>query len=145
MNVIKLYAPHLCAVAQLEKQCFGEPWSEQALALLLTDDATGAVCLQEGQVVAYGGMIYSPFDAQITNIAVQPESRRCGCGRAVLRELIAQARARGVEEISLEVRASNEAAIALYNSEGFVAAGRRKGFYRHPTEDAVVMLLPLTE
>ena len=145
MSVVQLEERHLGAVAAIEKQCFSEPWSEQALRLLLTEDADGVCCEIDGRVVAYGGMIYSPFDAQITNIAVLPQHRRCGCGRTVLTELIARARARGVEEISLEVRASNEAAIALYRAQGFSEAGMRKGFYRHPIEDAVVMLLPLTK
>ncbi|MBQ9784066.1 MAG: ribosomal protein S18-alanine N-acetyltransferase [Clostridia bacterium] len=145
MTVTKMQATHVSAVAEIEKQCFTEPWSEQALGLLLTEDAAGVVCELDGAVVAYGGMIYSPFDAQITNVAVLPQYRRCGCGRAVLEALIAMARARGVEEISLEVRVSNEAAIALYRAEGFLTAGVRKGFYRHPTEDAAVMLLTLSK
>lgn len=145
MNVLRLEEKHLGGAAAIEKQCFSEPWSEQALKLLLNEDAVGICCETDGVIVAYGGMIYSPFDAQITNIAVLPQYRRCGCGRAVLAELIAHARERGVEEISLEVRASNEAAIALYRATGFLTAGVRKHFYRHPTEDACVMLLPLTK
>lgn len=143
MTVTKIKEEHLAQIAAIERACFTEPWSEQALALLLSDDADGVVAVEEGRVAAYGGMIYSPFDAQVTNIAVLPDFRRRGYGRAVLEEMIRTSRMRGVEEMSLEVRASNGAAICLYEEAGFVIAGRRKGFYRSPCEDALVMLLNL--
>lgn len=145
MTIVKMQSAHVAAVAQIERACFGEPWSENALSLLLTEDAVGVVCLSDGRVVGYGGMIYSPFDAQITDIAVLPAYRGCGFGRALLQDLIARAKQRGAEEISLEVRASNTPAIALYASHGFLTAGRRKGFYRKPTEDAFVMSLSLLQ
>lgn len=136
---------HLQGVAELEQLCFGEPWSENALKLLTGDAATGVVCLDEhGRVVAYGGMLWAPDEGQITNIAIHPSMRRMGLGKAVLKALIEQARAYDCHMLSLEVRASNEAAIALYEREGFVTAGRRKHFYRNPTEDALVMLLEWT-
>ena len=143
MNVIKMTEAHLADVAEIERLCFGEPWSEEALRLLLTDGAIGFVCEEDGQATAYGGMILTPFDAQVTNIAVHPTCRRRGLGRAVTEALIAEACKRALEQISLEVRVSNAAAIALYQSLGFYESGRRKHFYRNPAEDAVVMLRDL--
>ena len=133
----------LSGAAELERLCFSEPWSEQALALLLGETAFGVACEQDGRVIAYGGMLTVLDEGQITNIAVHPDARRQGIGRTLLTEMLRLARERGLAEISLEVRASNEAAIALYESMGFAVAGRRRHFYRDPTEDALVMLLAL--
>lgn len=143
MTVETLTAAHLSAVAELEALCFADPWSEKALALLITDGAYGAVCLQNGRVMAYGGILWAPDEGQITNIATHPDARRCGMGAAVLEHLIAEARSRGCEQLSLEARVSNMPAIALYERYGFLKMGLRRGFYKHPTEDAYVMCLPL--
>lgn len=144
ISVIRLTAAHIPSVATLEELCFSEPWSEKALALLLSDGALGAVATDgHGTVIAYGGMLLAPDGGQITSLAVHPKARRQGAGRAVLASLIREARERGLEQISLEVRVSNETAIALYESEGFFRAGVRKRFYRKPVEDGLVMLLPL--
>ena len=131
---------HLEGVAILERLCFAEPWSAKALELLLGDGAFALVCTKGDDVVAYGGMLTVLDEGQITNIAVHPDYRRCGLGRRVLTEVLNEAERRGLSEISLEVRASNLAAIALYEQTGFVCVGRRRGFYRQPTEDAMVMI-----
>ncbi len=144
MTVEKLTAAHLSAVAELEALCFADPWSEKALALLVSDGAYGAVCLSEGRVMAYGGVLWAPDEGQITNIATHPDARRKGMGAAVLEYLIAEARSRGCEQLSLEARVSNIPAIALYERYGFLKMGIRRGFYKHPTEDAYVMCLQLS-
>lgn len=134
---------HLTAVAEIERAIFAEAWSEKSLELLLTDDAMGAVCLFDGKAVAYGGMLWAPDEGQITNIAVMEGFRGRGFGNAILTFLIDAARARRCEMISLEVRASNAAAISLYEKHGFFIAGKRKRFYKAPVEDALVMILEL--
>lgn len=143
MTVERLTAAHLGAVAEIEGLCFADPWSEKALELLLGDGAYGAVCLQNGQVLAYGGILWAPDEGQITNIATHPSARRCGLGAAVLEHLIEVAKSRGCEQLSLEARVSNLPAIALYERYGFEKMGLRRGFYKHPTEDAYVMCLSL--
>lgn len=143
MTVETLTAKHLEQVAELERLCFADPWSEKALELLLGDGAYGAVCLQEGRIMAYGGVLWAPFEGQITNIATHPTARRCGMGAAVLEHLIAVAIERGCEQLSLEARVSNLPAISLYERYGFEKMGLRRGFYKHPTEDAYVMCLSL--
>lgn len=140
MKAVRITREHLGEIAALEALCFSEPWSEHALELLLGDDATGFVCLEEGHVLAYGGMLVVPYEGQITNVAVHSNARRKGLGRKIVEALVYEAEVRGLEQVALEVRASNEAAIALYKSLGFRVEGRRRGFYRHPTEDALVML-----
>ena len=145
-NILKrLTEDELPAVAELESLCFSEPWSVNSLRLLTTSDAIGFVCIDGGHAVAYGGMLYAPFEGQITNVAVAPDARRQGFGRAILEALIHDANEKGLEQISLEVRESNEAAIALYQSFGFYTAGVRKNFYKHPTENGLVMLKPMKE
>lgn len=142
-TVVRMTREHLSAAAELERLCFHEPWSEKSLELLLGDAAVGFVCLRDGLVIAYGGMLWAPDEGQVTNVAVHPDARRCGCGRKLLAALTEAAQARGAEQISLEVRASNGAAIALYESDGYETVGRRKNFYRNPREDALVMVKKL--
>ena len=144
-TVKRISNAELAAVAELEALCFSEPWSASALKLLTTDDAVGFVCTDGNSVLAYGGMLYAPFEGQITNVAVSPLARRQGLGRAIVKALIEHAIEKGFEQIALEVRATNQAAIALYESLGFFGAGVRKHFYKHPTEDGLVMLKLLKE
>ncbi len=145
MRTDRLMPEDLPSVAELERLCFAEPWSASALALLCDDRGCGVVVRTEAGIAAYGGLFWAPDEGQVTNIAVHPELRHRGLGNAVLTALIDLARERGCAEISLEVRASNCAAIALYEKHGFRIMGRRKGFYRNPGEDALVMILTLCE
>ena len=147
-----LTAAHLSAVAQLEQLCFAEPWSERSLQLLCQANGKGVVILSEEDdtcALAYAGLTHVLDEASVTNIAVHPEFRRQGLGRAVTEALIKQAEQLCVCSLYLEVRPSNAAAIALYDSLGFERMGSRPGFYRFPTEDALVMRLalprPITE
>ncbi len=140
MSTVRIERAHLSQIAELEALCFSEPWSEKSLELLLGESATGFVCVSEGRVLAYGGMLIAPDEGQITNVAVHPDARREGLGRAIVDALIEEALERGLEQVSLEVRVSNLAAIALYERAGFTVEGKRKSFYRRPTEDALIML-----
>ncbi len=137
----RLSREHLSGAAALEALCFSEPWSERALELLLTDTAVGYVCLDAGRVVAYGGMLIAADEGQITNVAVHPDFRRQGLGAKIVQALCSYADKNCLSPLSLEVRASNTAAIELYRCFGFAVAGRRNHFYRKPAEDALVMLL----
>ena len=138
---IELLRPeHIREVARIEQTCFFEPWSEKSLSLLTEGENFGVVALLDGDVAAYGGMTCVLDEGAVTNIATLPEYRRLGLGRAVLEKMLDEAQKRGIAVVFLEVRASNEAARGLYLSEGFEECGVRKGFYRHPTEDAVQMV-----
>jgi len=136
----RLGEEHLPEVAELETLCFAEPWSENALRLLLGDGAIGVVLLECGRVVAYGGMTTVLDEGAVTNIAVHPDARRRGFGRAVTAELLRIASEQRIQTVFLEVRESNAAARALYVSLGFSECGVRKNFYRHPTESAIQMV-----
>ncbi len=139
-RILPIAREHLSDVAELERLCFSNPWSEDALGLLLSDAALGLVVMQNGRAVAYVGMMQVLDEGQVTNVAVHPDHRRRGLGARLLEGLDKEARARALAEIVLEVRVSNAAAIALYERSGYLTAGTRRGFYTNPREDALVMV-----
>lgn len=130
---------HLRDAAELERLCFSEPWSENSLRMLTEKGGVGFCVLAEERAVAYGGMTCVLDEGQITNIAVHPNFRRRGFGGRIVSELLNYARENGIAAVFLEVRCSNAAAISLYTSFGFECVGERKGFYRLPTENALIM------
>ena len=140
LEICLLTEEHLDGVFEIENTCFSEPWSRKSLELLCSDGGFGVVAIEDGVVAAYGGMTCVLDEGAITNIAVLPDFRRRGLGREIVSALKSEACKRGVCVVFLEVRESNEGAIALYLSEGFSECGKRKGFYRHPTEDAIQMV-----
>ena len=132
-------------VAELEKECFADPWSlSSLLGEILNPNAVYLTAMRGQAVLGYLGMHQILDEGHITNLAVAPACRRDGLGRMLLIELIAYARERDFAFLTLEVRASNEAAIALYRGLGFEQAGLRRGYYKHPAEDAVIMTLDMT-
>lgn len=130
----------LLAVAALEKLCFSEPWSVESLSILTREGGFGVGLWSDGKLFAYGGMTTVLDEGAVTNIACDPTLRRRGYGRQILRALLREAEERGIVTVFLEVRESNLAAKSLYESEGFVACGVRKNFYRLPTESAIQMV-----
>ena len=145
MRVELIESRHLKGVAALEALCFTAPWSEQSLSLLLGEAAFGMVAVktEADTPVAYVGMMTVLDEGQITNVATHPDYRRRGLAAAVLMALLAEARARGLATVTLEVRESNAAAIALYEKHGFSVVGKRNHFYQNPREHALVMLCNL--
>ena len=142
MTVVPMAERHLAALAEIEKACFHAPWSENMLREEL-GKGIFLVAERDGQAVGYAGCQTVLDEGYITNVAVSPGARRQGVGRALIAALAAQARAQGLAFVTLEVRASNAPAIALYEGAGFVRAGVRKNFYTAPAEDAVLMALHL--
>ena len=135
---------HLDKLAELEGLCFSQPWSRQSLAEELGNpQACFLVCTQGQEVLGYGGMHFAAGEFFIDNIAVFPAHRRKGAGRAIVSAMAAFAQGHGGQSLSLEVRPSNTAAVALYHSLGFGEVGRRRGFYASPAEDALIMTLVL--
>jgi ribosomal-protein-alanine acetyltransferase len=103
-------------------------------------DLTGE---EEPQAVIAGFLVARSLGAEweLENLVVAEAARRRGLGKRLLGELIARARAQGAQSVFLEVRESNLAARALYESAGFAIRGRRKGYYTSPSEDALVYAL----
>ncbi len=131
-------AEHISQIAQLEKECFSEPWSENALSEELANENSHFLVAVSGGVAGYIGVQEICGEAYITNVAVFGKCRKLGIGRALLRAACDGAKSRNCEFITLEVRESNFPAIKLYESEGFEKAGIRKNFYSAPTENGII-------
>lgn len=128
-------------IARIESETFSEPWSESALALLLTEEYPGfAVSDAEGEVLGYISSQRVLDELQIINLAVREPFRGRGYGRLLVDAAEEYCRKSGIVSVSLEVRVSNASAIALYERCGYISAGIRRGFYRNPREDAAVMI-----
>lgn len=134
---------HLPQIAALEKCCFpADPWSERLFRAALDDPRTAVLAAvgDGGAVLGYAVVSSVLDEGNLDNIAVAPAHRRRGVADALLSALAGLGCA-GLSRLMLEVRASNAAAIALYEKHGFAAVGRRKNYYAAPREDAVLMTL----
>ena len=130
----------LAAVAALEQDCVSVPWSELLLKEALESSLDHIWVLEEeSEVIGYCDFRVIAGEGELMRIAVSPKVQVRGFGRKLMEQLEADARAREVEEITLEVRASNEPAIHLYNACGFRTEAVRKRYYTHPVEDALIM------
>lgn len=134
-------AEDIPAVARLEQECFAEPWSENALAESLADAnyVFFVAAFLDETVAGYVGAYLAADELSITNVAVTASYRRCGAANQLMKALDAFAKEKNLYGITLEVRVSNSAAIALYEKNGYEKSGIRKGFYSKPKEDALIM------
>ncbi len=126
------------SVAALEKLCFSDPWSASSIASELDNPLSlWLVWEEDGTAAAYLGVQRVPPQADVMNVAVSPALRRRGIARALFAEL--ERRLPEIDELFLEVRASNSGAIALYRTLGFAQVGRRPNYYLDPREDALIL------
>lgn len=140
VRVRALAADDLETVVALEHRLFTDPWPLHFFHAALADrSAECRAAERDGALVGYLVASVHPPVCELQNIAVAPAEQRGGVARALLADLYARLAALGVHELTLEVRVSNFAAQALYRSEGFRLAGLRRGYYRLPAEDALVM------
>lgn len=134
---------HLRQMAEIEKEAFDMPWTENMfIPELNCADATYLVGTRGDEVVCYGGFHTVLDEAHITNIAVKSTQRGRGIGKFLMSALLAKAREKGVKSITLEVRDNNVPAIRLYESFGFRTEGVRKRYYNNKY-DALIMWLDL--
>ena len=133
------------AVGEVERAAYPFPWSEGIFRDCLRVGYLCRVAEVEGAIVAYGIVAMGAGEAHLLNLCVREDFRAMGIGRRLLQLLVERSRQAGMEAVFLEVRPSNPNAIALYESEGFVAVGRRKGYYQATggREDALVLKLAL--
>ena len=117
MRIRQMTAEDIPAVAQIEKECFSQPWSEQGF-LDGMKDAIFFVA-EDPQIAGYIGMYRMPPEGEITNVAVTRKMRKKGCGRELLLRMQQWADEHGIDRIILEVRSGNEPAIHLYRTCGF--------------------------
>lgn len=139
-QLVPMDRSHLEQVAAIERACFARPWSRDFFDQELFNDTVSLVVAQgeDGTVLGYGELGVVLDEGCLEKIAVDPRFRRQGVAREILGAFLRFGRAH-LAFLTLEVRESNDAAIALYRSLGFEAVGRRKDYYREVHEDAILM------
>lgn len=128
-------------VLEIERRSFPLPWTERAFRHVMerTDGDVLVAEAPDGRVAGYAAYWVVADEAELGDLAVRPERRREGYGRALVEAVGRAARDRGAVTLFLQVREDNAAARELYREAGFRTVGRRPRYYRRPTEDAVVL------
>ena len=140
IEYVKMTSDHTAQVAQLEKACFQDPWSENSISSELRNPLSlWLVALDGQQVVGYVGSQSVMGEADMMNIAVSAQYRRMGIAQELVKRLVHALHEADVCSLTLEVRASNDPAKALYGKLGFRQVGRRPNYYRNPKEDALIL------
>ena len=140
MIITEMNAGHIQQIAELEKLCFNDPWSENSISSELNNRLSlWLVALDNDVVVGYVGSQTVLGETDMMNIAVHPDCRKQGIGTKLILALIDALTKRESHSLMLEVRSSNLPAISVYSSLGFSEVGRRKNYYRNPKEDALIM------
>ncbi len=140
MTIEKMNEGQVAQIAALEKICFSDPWSENSIASELENKLAHWLVAQEGEMVAgYIGSQTVMGETDMMNVAVHPDFRRRGIAETLVKRLVEDLKAMESHCLTLEVRASNAPAIALYEKLGFSQIGRRKNYYRNPREDALIL------
>jgi ribosomal-protein-alanine N-acetyltransferase len=135
-------AEHIDQIAALERTCFSHPWTEAMLQEELWNESAViiAAVADDGTVVGYAGLQTVLDEGYINNVAVDPRFRRQGVADELISAFVRFGKAK-LAFLTLEVRATNAPAIALYMKHGFAQVGRRKDYYDDPKEDAILMTL----
>ena len=140
MMIVNMNESHVAQMAALEKICFSDPWSENSVASELKNPLScWLVAEEDGEVAGYVGSQTVMDESDMMNVAVHPDYRRKGIAEKLVMELVEALKKRDSRCLTLEVRASNEPARALYEKLGFVQVGLRKNYYRNPREDALIL------
>lgn len=142
IKIVPMKADHLEELEKLERICFSRPWSRKMLAEELDNECAAFLVAEDamtGKVVGYAGLLVVADEGYITNVAVFPEYRRQGIAAQIIQVFINFAQGNRLAFLTLEVRPSNTAAIALYQGFGFEEVGRRKNYYDLPKEDALIL------
>lgn len=148
VKIVPMAAEHLDRLEQLERMCFSRPWSKKMLAEELDNQCAAflvAVEPETEKAVGYAGLLVVADEGYITNVAVDPSCRRQGVAAQLLQVFDNFAKGNHLAFLTLEVRPSNAAAIALYEGFGFREVGRRRNYYDLPKEDALILTKYYTE
>lgn len=139
-TLVPMDRSHLAGVAELERLCFATPWSEAMLAEELYNDTASFIVAEgeDGSVLGYAGLHVILDEGYIDNVAIRPDCRRQGIADRLL-DVFCRFGEEKLAFLTLEVRPSNEAAVALYRKHGFQEAGRRRDYYEAPKEDALLL------
>ena len=140
MIIRKMNLGDVSAIAELEKICFSDPWSENSIASEVENPLSYWLVAEVDSIVAgYIGSQTVLDASDMMNLAVSPDYRRQGIGQALVNALVEHLQQSKVIALLLEVRVSNGPAIALYESLGFEQVGRRPKYYHNPREDALIL------
>ena len=148
VKIVPMAAEHLDRLEQLERMCFSRPWSKKMLAEELDNQCAAFLVAVEPEMqkaVGYAGLLVVADEGYITNVAVDPSCRRQGVAAQLLQVFDNFAKGNHLAFLTLEVRPSNAAAIALYEGFGFREVGRRRNYYDLPKEDALILTKYYTE
>ena len=133
-------ADDLPRLVEIERASFSDPWSATAFRSALREERVQLlVATLENVVAGYAVWWCVAGEVELANLAVAPDVRNRGIGGVLLDAAIERGRAEGCEWMHLEVRESNLAGRALYSSRGFSIVGRRRRYYSHPVEDALLL------
>ncbi|MEG0321443.1 MAG: ribosomal protein S18-alanine N-acetyltransferase [Oscillospiraceae bacterium] len=142
MNVklVPMDKGHLPAILALENECFQSPWSENIFESELENNSVSMIVAENsyGAVLGYGALSVVLDEGTLEKIAVAPSARKLGVATEILSAFL-RFGAANLAFITLEVRAGNSPAIALYTGLGFLEVGRRKNYYADLNEDAILM------
>lgn len=139
------------AILRIERDSFADPWSRESFESSLALDRMLFLVAEEGgaesrrgvggdeTILGFVVVLLLMDEAEIADLAIAPVARRRGLGGLLLDRVAAEAARAGVRSLYLEVRESNSAARALYQSRSFLPVGRRRGYYQHPPEDALLL------
>ncbi len=132
-------------VSIIEISVFSDPWKTCDYEDMLQSRNHSVLCAwdESSKLLGYAAVGYVAGESEILRIATSPEARRCGIGRALLTRMIEERKAAGDEIMFLEVRSQNTPAVSLYSSVGFSVYAMRKGYYKAPSDDALMMSLDL--
>ena len=140
INIEEMIENDTDAIINLEKMIFSDPWSHQSIEETFKQkQAFILVAKSYEQVIGYCIVYYALDQGEIARIAVHPQHQKAGVGCQLFTEVFKQCLTCGIEQLFLEVRASNKAAISLYQKVGFATDGVRKNYYQDPLENAVQM------
>lgn len=134
------------AIVAIERAAFSDPWSAQSFRDAIEHNAVYFACARsdDGEPLGYVVAWFAADEGEIANLAVAPDGWGQGVGRALLDAALDEAQRRRTAAMYLEVREANDRARRLYRSRGFAEIGRRRGYYRRPVEDAIVLRRELT-
>lgn len=140
MEIMTMTREYVAPIAELEKLCFSDPWSERSVASELDNPLSlWLVAVEQGQVAGYVGSQSVLDSADMMNLAVAPDYRGRGIATELVNTLTENLKEKNIQSLLLEVRVSNTPAISLYKKLGFQEVGRRPRYYEKPREDALIL------
>lgn len=142
IEITNMRRVHLTDVMRIEKEAFSTPWTEEMFRQEVEDNemSRSFVALYEGRLIGYFVAWFIHDQVHLLNIAVASSHKRRGIAKRMLEYLIDLSTNQNKQMITLEVRESNESAIALYRAFGFIQIGLRREYYTDDKENAVLML-----